>query len=101
MVTARTQKRVCIDRRDIVGRKLSVRFESTGYRRDVASSLRSELFQEDFAFDEPWISSEKYTAARCSSIAAALDRKNIPRIFPTLQINIFSFFTKRSVQSDG
>lgn len=75
MVTARTQKRVCIDRRDIVGRKLSVRFESTGYRRDVASSLRSELFQEDFAFDEPWISSEKYTVARCSSIAAALDRE--------------------------
>lgn len=79
VVTARTQKRVYIDRRDIAGRKLSVHFESTGYRRDVASSLRSELFQEDFAFDEPWISNEKYTATHRSSIAATIRQREKER----------------------
>lgn len=50
-VSVRTHERA-IDRRGILGRrKLSVHSKSAGYRRDVASSLRSELFQEDFAFE--------------------------------------------------
>lgn len=48
-------------------RELSAHYKSAGYRRGVASSLRSELFQADFAFEQLRISNEKHatTIAIC------------------------------------
>ena len=88
-------ERASIDAIQLDG-KLSVHFESTGYRRDVASSLRSELFQEHFAFDEPWISNEKYTHRCCYWTKR---EKNIPRIFSRINIPFLS--TKGDPQNDG
>lgn len=47
---------------------VSVHSKSAGYRRDVASSLRSELFQEHFAFEQRWISNEKYAVTVIPSL---------------------------------